>query len=170
MAKLRWIHFPKSHLPTGEAAAVVQVFERHHAEVDSERHDLDSNDVLRVISQDLAGAGFWVETSKRAEDKVPVPVLFGMNGAVEKTFNADAFHPQGGVVVEIEAGRAVANNQFLKDLFQACLMQDVRHLVVAVRNDYRGKDDFMAVVAFIESLYASRRMQLPLEGVTIVGY
>lgn len=115
-------------------------------------------------------AGFRVETSKRAEDKVPVPVLFGMNGAVEKTFNADAFHPHGGVVVEIEAGRAVANNQFLKDLFQACLMQDVRHLVVAVRNDYRGKDDFMAVVAFIESLYASRRMQLPLEGVLIVGY
>lgn len=31
------------------------------------------------------------------------------------------------------------NNQFLKDLFQACMMQDVDYLVIAVRNEYRVK-------------------------------
>lgn len=38
MTTLRWIHFPKSHLPTKESAAVVRAFERHHSAVDSKSH------------------------------------------------------------------------------------------------------------------------------------
>jgi hypothetical protein len=48
--------------------------------------------------------------------KIHVPVLFGANGKVEKSFDADAYSPKAGFVLEVEAGRAVANNQFLKDL------------------------------------------------------
>jgi hypothetical protein len=44
-------------------------------------------------------------------------MLFGLNGRLEKSFEADAYHEREGFVVKVEAGHAVANNQFLKDLF-----------------------------------------------------
>jgi hypothetical protein len=42
--------------------------------------------------------------------------------------------------------------------------------VIAVRNDYRGSDDYSKVVSFIDTLYASQRLNLPLTGILIVGY
>ena len=111
-----------------------------------------------------------VETGKTTASKIRVPVLYGANGKVEKAFDADAYHQTEKVVIEVEAGRAVTNYQFLKDLFQACVMQDVDYLVIAVRQDYRGTDDYSKVVAFLETLYASSRLQLPLSGVLIIGY
>jgi hypothetical protein len=73
-------------------------------------------------------------------------------------------------VVEIEAGRAVSNNQFLKDMFQASMMKDVEFLVIAVRNVYmRSRKDFENVCAFMETMYASSRLRLPLKGILIVG-
>ncbi len=74
------------------------------------------------------------------------------------------------MVIEVEAGRGVTNYQFLKDLFQACVMQDVDYAVIAVRQDYRGSDDYRKVVSFIETIYASNRLVLPLNGVLIIGY
>jgi hypothetical protein len=59
------------------------------------------------------------------------------------------------------------NNQFLKDLFEACVMPSVDYLVIAVRNDYRGQNDFEKVCAFLDSLYASDRLRLPLAGVLV---
>jgi hypothetical protein len=73
-------------------------------------------------------------------------------------------------VIEVEAGRGVTNHQFLKDLFQACVMQEVDYLVIAVRNDYRGSDDYSKVITFLETLFASQRLILPLTGVLIIGY
>lgn len=49
-------------------------------------------------------------------------------------------------------------------------MQDVDFLVIAVRQDYRGSDDFSKVVTFIETIYASNRLILPLKGILIIGY
>jgi hypothetical protein len=49
-------------------------------------------------------------------------------------------------------------------------MQDVDYLAIAVRQDYRGGDDYGKVIAFIETLYASTRLQLPLLGILIIGY
>lgn len=73
-------------------------------------------------------------------------------------------------MVEVEAGRGVTNNQFLKDLFQACMMHNVEHLAIAVRNRYRNSNDFERVVRFFDTLYASDRIKLPLKGILIVGY
>jgi hypothetical protein len=89
---------------------------------------------------------------------------------VEKSFDADAYHEEGGFVVEVEAGRGVTNNQFLKDLFQACMMQKVRYLGIAVRQTYNGNKDYEVVRRFFDTLYASQRLKLPLDGVLIVGY
>lgn len=47
-----------------------------------------------------------------------------LNGKLDKSFEADALHKELGFVLEVEAGRGVTNNQFLKDLFQACMMSN----------------------------------------------
>ena len=62
------------------------------------------------------------------------------------------------------------NNQFLKDLFQACMVHDVFYLAIAVRNAYKGSRDFDIVCRFMDTLYASQRLQLPLRGILVVGY
>jgi hypothetical protein len=49
-------------------------------------------------------------------------------------------------------------------------MQDVDYAVIAVRQDYRGSDDYGKVISFIETLYASTKLQLPLKGLLILGY
>ncbi|QYK54291.1 MAG: hypothetical protein KF824_05185 [Fimbriimonadaceae bacterium] len=131
---------------------------------------MSSNEVLSKISMRLQTLGFEVESGKKADNKISVPVLFGKNGAIFKSFDADAFHKELGIVLEVEAGRAVANNQFLKDLFQACMMQEVQTLCVAVRKNYRGGNDFDTVCKFFETLYASNRLSLPLKEILIIGY
>ena len=40
-------------------------------------------------------------------------------------------------VLEVEAGRGVVNHQFLKDLFQACMMYEVNYLAIAIRRCIR---------------------------------
>ena len=111
-----------------------------------------------------------MESGKKKHEKIEIPVLFGPKGVPEKSFNADAYCEEMGFVIEVEAGRAVANNQFLKDLFQACMMNEVKYLCIAVRKRYAKKDDYDEVVKFLNSLYASNRLKLPLEGILVVGY
>ena len=64
----------------------------------------------------------------------------------------------------------MTNYQFLKDLFQACMMYEVDFLVIAVRKTYSKNQDFKTVITFFDTLYASGRLRLPLEGILIVGY
>lgn len=167
---IKWIYYPRSRPPSVGAKAVVGAFTKAFSKIDSSRHGLSSNDALDRLAPFLLEAGFRVEAGKTADKKITVPVLFGINGRIEKSFDADAYHEQHGMVVEVEAGRGVVNNQFLKDLFQASMMVGVRELAIAVRNDYRGSDNFEQVTRFFDTLYASNRLQLPLEGVLIVGY
>lgn len=84
----------------------------------------------------------------------------------------------GKIVIEVEAGRAVFNNQFLKDIFQACMMFEVEYLVIAVLNEYHFKvngservsHDYDSIRTFLETLYVSNRLQLPLKGILLIGY
>lgn len=167
---INWFFFPKSSEPAPLAKRVVASFESVADDINSEQADLTSNEVLERVCPHLVKAGFAVETGKRASQKIMVPVLFGRNGKPEKSFEADAYHAEEGFVVEVEAGRGVVNNQFLKDLFQACMMHGVRYLAIAVRNKYRSSNDFERVVRFFDTLYASNRLALPLNGILILGY
>jgi len=126
--------------------------------------------VLSFITENLKQTGLTVEESKKSDDKIKVPVLFGVNGKLEKYFEADAFNSKTNTVIEVEAGRAVTNYQFLKDLFQACMMTEVDYLVIAVRNFYKNNPDFQKVITFFETLYVSGRIQMLLRGVLIIGY
>ena len=166
-----WQHFPKDSPCPISLQQITHCFESVVAEISSKKNvGQNSNAVLAKVGDGLVSLGFTVESSKSAEGKIKVPVLYGANGKIDKSFDADAYHPGNKIVLEVEAGRAVSNYQFLKDLFQACVMQDVDYLAIAVRQDYRGSNDFEKVAMFLETIFASSRLTLPLKGILIVGY
>ncbi|MEP7353062.1 MAG: hypothetical protein ABI824_07505 [Acidobacteriota bacterium] len=170
-SNINWVYFPKSSPPPAFGQLIVSLFESEAEAISSRsRPNQPSNTVMAKLRPGLEQIGFLVETSKSAEGKIVVPVLFGRKGKVLKCFNADAHAVSQGWVLEVEAGRAVDNNQFLKDIFQACMMHDVLHLAIAVRNSYRNSDDFAKVENFLETLYVSGRLQLPLKGILLIGY
>lgn len=168
---IRWIYFPKSDEPIELIGKIARVFELHSDDIDSKTHSKqESNAVLEKLAKDLVSLRFKVETGKKREQKIRIPVLYGMEGKPEKAFDADAYHEEEGFVLEIEAGRGFTNYQFLKDLFEACMMHGICYLAIAVRNTYRGHPDFDKVKTFFETLYSSSRLKLPLKGVMIIGY
>ena len=164
------MYYPRSDAPPAIVVDVVKVFETIGDDIDSTHHHFKSDEVLEKVRDGLQNLDFAVETGKKAVEKIHVPVLFGLGGRPEKSFEADAYHKEAGCVIEVEAGRTVVNNQFLKDLFQACMMHGVKHLIIAVRNQYRNSQDFQRVIRWFDTLYASNRMNLPLEGIAIIGY
>lgn len=167
---INWQYFPKSDAIPDYLSNLVDIFKKHNVEIDSRTKNLDSNSVLAALRQDLTKVQFQVEKGKKLEDKTRVSVLFGRNGQLEKSFHVDAFNKETGTVLEVEAGRAVTNHQFPKDLFEACMMHDVNYLAIAVRNTYLKKPDFETVITHFDTLYASGRLVLPLKGVLIIGY
>ena len=168
---INWVYFPKSSPPPEFGLFIVAPFEEIADAIDSTtRVDQHSDTVMARLRPGLEKIGFRVEKGKSSENKIVVPVLFGRKGKILKCFNADAHNVGKGWVLEVEAGRAVDNNQFLKDIFQACMMHDVLHLAIAVRNTYRNSDDFAKIENFLETLYVSGRLQLPLKGILLIGY
>lgn len=167
---MTWQYYPRANIIPDHLLRVVQVFKKNDGEIDSSHHKLNSNEVLSVIKKDLLDIDFKVEKGKKAEDRITVPVLFGRDGKLEKCFHVDGFQVETGTVLEVEAGRAVDNYQFLKDLFEACVMVNVEYLVMAVRKTYGKQADFDTVLTHFETLFASGRIKLPLKGILVVGY
>lgn len=162
--------FPRSLGLSDEMEAVVDCFKSVEKKISSDGNELTSNQVLAFLRPALRKLGYAVESGKKRDEKIDVPVLFGRNNSVDKSFYADALSADRRIVVEIEAGRAVDNNQFLKDLFQACMMFEVEYLILAVRNKYRNQPDFERICTFFETLYISNRIKLPLKGILLIGY
>jgi hypothetical protein len=167
---IRFQFFPRSQGITKSIRDIITCFELEEDKIKSPDFNLSSNEVLEVIRPHLEKIDFICETGKSREKKIHVPVLFGYDNKIDKSFNADALSKDGKIVIEIEAGRATENNQFLKDIFQACMMFEVEYLVIVVRNTYRGHKDFDIVHMFLETLYISNRLHLPLKGIVLIGY
>ena len=167
---INWQFFPKSRIIPEHLENVLGVFELNENLITSDVHNYGSNEVLENVRTNLEKLDFQIEKSKKSSDKIKVPVLFGQNGKLEKYFDADGYNKENKTVIEVEAGRAVTNYQFLKDLFQACMMYEVDYLVIAVRKTYSKNHDFKTVITFFDTLYASGRLRLPLEGILIIGY
>ena len=167
---LQYQFFPRSIGVSVSVRAVIACFEKNITLIDSDTQNLSSNQVLAILQNDLEQLGYAVERSKKDADKIKVPVLFGLNNRIDKAFHADAVSNDGKIVIEVEAGRATENNQFLKDIFQACMMHGVEYLVIVVRNSYRGHKDFEIIHTFLETLYVSNRLKLPLSGILLIGY
>ncbi|MDE6350585.1 MAG: hypothetical protein K2K67_06260 [Treponemataceae bacterium] len=167
---IQYQFFPRSQGIAGDINRVIESFRAVEAEIDSASKELNSNAVLAKVRPFLEKNGYTVETGKGKNDKIDVPVLFGKNNNVDKSFFADALSGDGRIVIEVEAGRATENNQFLKDIFEASMMFDVEYLVLAVRNIYRTHADFDIVHTFLETMYISNRIKLPLKGILLIGY
>lgn len=167
---IRFQFFPRSRGVNAAMKSVIDAFKAVEHEISSDDNMLESNAVLNKLRPHLENIGFSVEKGKAMDLRIDVPVLFGKNNEIDKAFHADAISRDGSIVVEVEAGRATENNQFLKDIFEACMMFDVEYLVLAVRNKYRNHDDFERCFTFLETLYISNRLQLPLKGILLIGY
>lgn len=167
---IRYQFFPRSVGINKEVQQIIDCFLAVDNDICSPEHTLSSNEVLSILRVKLLKRDMRVEQGKSKGLKIPVPVLFGMNNKIDQHFDADALSADGTIVLEVEAGRAVDNYQFLKDIFQASMMYGVEYLVLAVRNDYRQHDDFKKVYTFLETLYISNRLHLPLKGILLIGY
>jgi hypothetical protein len=172
----QWQVFPRSCTLTPKLKAIVDAFVASEAKfvanikLGKSKPNLESNEVLKLIEPQLQAAGYKVETSKK--DKIKRPVLYGRQGISDKSFDVDAYHEEEGIILEVEAGRGYTNNQFLKDFFSGCAMQDVNHIAIALRLRY-GKtqhEDFEAACSYFDALYASGRMQFPIKSLLLIGY
>jgi len=167
---IQYQFFPRSIGLLTPMDAVVSAFKEVESIISSDSHELSSNKVLAQVRPFLEKSGFRVEQNKTKEGKIDVPVLFGLNGSTDKFFYADAVSDDGKVVIEVEAGRATENYQFLKDIFEASMMPEAEYLVIAVRKKYRTHFDFDIVNTFLETMYVSNRIKLPLKGILLIGY
>ena len=103
---INWSYFPKTDpIPQGLKEAI-NIFEKNFTKIDTitaegiiaksskKRKEiseaLESDDVLKILTQDFLDANYKIETSKKRIDKIRVPVLFG-----EKGSTAQAFEPDG---------------------------------------------------------------------------
>ena len=67
---IQYQYFPKScNVPT-ELQLLVNVFFAKKDEIISSKFQLPSNEVLRILSSDIAALGYQVETGKKAVDKI----------------------------------------------------------------------------------------------------
>ena len=167
---IRYQFFPRSMGVSPDVQKIVNCFVFCNDLIESPKFTYSSNEVLEILKEYLEKVPMNVETGKSRGSKISIPVLFGLNNTIDKSFDADAVTVDGKIVLEVEAGRAVDNYQFLKDIFQACMMHGVEYLAIAVRNDYRGHDDFKKINTFLETLYISSRLNLPLKGIILIGY
>ena len=170
MQKIRHQFFPVNKKTPEHLVSVIKVFNEYEDKINSHKHKLDSNTVLEILRKNLEGVGFRIETGKKKNEKIKIPVLFGENGRIIKSFDVDGYHEEFKTVLEGEAGRGVTNNQFLKDFFEACIMVNVDYCIIAVRDTYLKQKDFEKVKDFFDSMYASGRMNIPLKGLLIIGY
>ena len=167
---IKYQFFPRSRGVTEEMEQIINCFNLVNDNISSEDNDLVSNEVLSILRPHLERIGFTVETGKTKDAKIDVPVLFGVDNQIDKSFYADALSKDGKIVVEVEAGQATENHRFLKDIFEACMMFDLEYLILAVRNKYRTHNDFEKIYTFLETLYISNRLHLPLKGILLIGY
>ena len=156
---IQYQFFPRSMGMIQPMVDVIESFLKVENEISSETQELVSDEVLALVRPHL-----------EKEGKINVPVLFKRNNEIDKSFFADAISKDGKIVIEVEAGRATENHQFLKDIFEASMMFEVEYLVLAVRNKYRSHYDFERIFTFLETMYISNRIKLPLKGILLIGY
>ena len=166
---INFIYYPNNEEIPNFLFDVVKSFQKNE-EVIGSKNELVSDEVLAKMYNDLCELGFIVEKSKKKEDKIPIPVLFGQNNKITKKFEADGVNRATKTVLEIEAGRGILNNQFLKDYFEACMMIDIEYCVIAVRNTYKGSKDFEHAKLFFDTLYTSNKIKTDLKGLLLIGY
>lgn len=178
----RWRFFPAFEPPPIWVNELAGIFASNRQVIDStvdHPNRMESNDVLSVLADDLEGKmGFTVERGKSRLGKLPRPVFFGDEGTYLRTYEIDAFEHRNGIALEVEAGRATMGNAIYRDLIQGSLMVDARYLALAVPLEYRYRSgtrmarepSYGKTYSVIETIYGSRRLALPFDGLLLIGY
>lgn len=154
----------------------------------SKNKKLYSNTVLSELTENLKKNGYKVEEKNDNNKKRTIKLLeirnkeLNMKSENINLFQVDAFafKEKKGILIEIESGRAYANNQFLKDFYEAIVSDIVNYLVIAVRRIYITKNkenkeknhyNFKSICRYLDVLTESKNSKnLPLEGILIIGY
>jgi hypothetical protein len=170
-----WKFYPSRTPAPTWVPGVVAAFAGAAEQIDSRTlTGVSSDGALAAIRPALMDLGFVVEASKTKADKITRPVLFGDQGSVVVQYDVDGFHPGESVVLEVEAGRGAASNADYRDIVRASLMVDVRYLVLAMMLSYRGGGQAIRSYEIardrIDAIYASERLDLPLDGLLLIGY
>jgi hypothetical protein len=178
----RWRFFPAFRPPPAWVEPLTAVFAKSRGDIDSlvvHEKPMQSNDVLAVIAGVLEDElGFTVERGKNTLGKLPRPVFFGDQGTYLRTYEIDAFQPEHGIALEVEAGRATMGNAIYRDLIQGALMVDAQFLALAVPVEYRYKSgsriarepSYAKTYSVVEAIYGSERLSLPFDGLLLIGY
>ena len=172
---INWSFFPKTDPLPEVLNDPIEIFEKNHGKIDSTKNDtnklrLSSDKVLKVVEEDFIKAGFDIETGKKKIEKIRVPVLYGHQGTIAQAFEVDGWHKDKKIVLEIEAGRAYSNHQFLKDIFEASVMVNIDYLVLAVRNIYNNQKDYQIIRDWLDTLFITKRIKFELKGILLIGY
>jgi hypothetical protein len=174
-----WKFYPSNARPPAWVNEVLGAFAQARPTIESNAHlGLTSDAVLRELRPFLTQVGFEVEAGKKAAEKIRRPVYFGELGREGKTYEIDGFHDEHGIALEVEAGRGARGNAVYRDLIEASLLVDARYLVLGVMAAYRHQSAGKTVTVasyteardLLDAVYASGRLQLPLDGVLLVGY
>jgi hypothetical protein len=110
--------------------------------------------------------------------KLPRPVFFGDQGTYLRTYEIDAFQPDHGIALEVEAGRATMGNAIYRNIIPGSLIVDARFLALAVTVEYRYKSgprdtkepSYAKAYSAVEQTSGSQRLDLPFEGLLLIGY
>jgi hypothetical protein len=166
--------------PPAWAIAFVEVVEKAEAKISTvaEKTGLSSDAVLSELRSGLLGLGYVVESGKTKAATIHRPVLFGENGKAEVNYEIDAFHDELGIAVEVEAGRGASNNADYRDIVRTSLILDARNMVLLMPVSYRFMSGQLqyAIQAYektrnqLDAIYASQRLQLPFDGILLIGY
>lgn len=173
-----WTHFPRNVRAPAWVDKVVAIVADAEAVISTPAGGrLESNDVLEALAPRLSDEmGFTVEKGKKAIDKIPRPVLFGEQRTVAVTMEVDGFDDARGIALEVEAGRAWNGNAVYRDIVRASLLLDARFLVLLVPTAYKPPSVKRPIPAYeytralLDAIYSSDRLNLPFEGVVLVGY
>lgn len=168
-----WKFYPSRSEPPAWVTDVVAAFAAVSAEIDSQaNHGVTSDAALAFLRPGLMSLGFEIESGKTKAGKITRPVLFGEMGRPDVAY--DGFHPDHGIVLEVEAGRGAANNADYRDLVRTSLIVDAEYLVLAMMLQYQAGTgiwrSYERTRGQIDAIYESERLRLPFKGVLLVGY
>ena len=104
-------------------------------------------------------------------------MFFGENAEADLQYEVDAWHPEWLAGLEVEAGRAWMGNAIYRDLVQALVMVDMKHLILAVSQTYyyetkrkpTSSRDYKNTVSVAQALYGHSRIDMPFS-LSVIGY
>ena len=182
-------YFPENEAIPTQLEEIVHAFKMSYDVIKSPDKRLSSNGVLFEVSKHLSSSQLF-EYEKiylnsngnyvaQKGKKLKLDVNLEHYSGKKREFNPDIMSKDGKIIVEVEAGQAVDNYRFLKDLYESMIYTTCEYLVICVRNAYstfsKNGDvkstqyDFETISDFMKWLFLSR-VSVPLKGLLVIGY